>query len=44
MTREAIENAIRLTLAIRGSTNLILHIPALAHLLGHPLDLDCGTN
>ena len=40
MTREAIENAIRLTLAIGGSTNLILHIPAIAHLLGYQIDLD----
>jgi dihydroxy-acid dehydratase len=40
MTREAIENAIRLTLAIGGSTNLILHIPAIAHLLGYQIDLE----
>ena len=40
MTRGAIENAIRLTLAIGGSTNLILHIPAIAHLLGYRIDLD----
>ena len=40
MTLKAIENAIRLTLAIGGSTNLILHIPAIAHLLGYQIDLD----
>lgn len=40
MTFEAIENAIRLTLAIGGSTNLILHISALAYLLGYRLDLE----
>jgi len=40
MTKEAIENAVKVTLAIGGSTNLVLHLPAIASLLGHPLDLE----
>lgn len=40
MSRAAIENAIKVTLAIGGSTNLVLHIPAIASLLGHQLDLE----
>ena len=31
MTREAIENAIRMDMALGGSTNTVLHIPAIAH-------------
>jgi dihydroxy-acid dehydratase len=40
MTREAFENAIRVVLAIGGSTNLVLHLPAIASVLGYKLDLD----
>lgn len=40
MSIGAIENAIRLTLAIGGSTNLILHIAAIAHVLGYQIDLN----
>ena len=35
-----LENAVRLALAIGGSTNMVLHILALAHELGLPLALD----
>jgi dihydroxy-acid dehydratase len=31
MTREAVENAIRIDMALGGSTNTVLHIPAIAH-------------
>jgi dihydroxy-acid dehydratase len=31
MTRQAFENAIRVDLALGGSTNTVLHIPAIAH-------------
>ena len=31
MTREAVENAIRMDMALGGSTNTVLHIPAIAH-------------
>jgi len=31
LTREAFENAIRLDMAIGGSTNTVLHLPAIAH-------------
>lgn len=31
MTREAIENGIRMDMALGGSTNTVLHIPAIAH-------------
>lgn len=39
MTREAFENAIRVDLALGGSTNTALHIPAIAHELGINIDL-----
>jgi len=31
LTREAFENAIRLDMAVGGSTNTVLHLPAIAH-------------
>ena len=34
MTRRALENAIKVNLAIGGSLNTVLHLPALAHELG----------
>jgi dihydroxy-acid dehydratase len=38
MTREAFENAIKVHAAISGSTNALLHLPAIAHELGIPID------
>jgi len=40
MTYEAFENAIMVDLALGGSTNTLLHLPAIAHELGIRLDLD----
>jgi dihydroxy-acid dehydratase len=40
MTRKAFENAIAVTCAIGGSTNAILHLPAIAHEAGIDLDID----
>lgn len=40
MTAEAFENAIMVDLAIGGSTNAALHLPAIAHERGIRLDLD----
>jgi dihydroxy-acid dehydratase len=40
MTREAFENAIRVDLALGGSTNTALHIPAIAHDAGVKLPLE----
>ncbi|MCC6414874.1 MAG: dihydroxy-acid dehydratase [Opitutaceae bacterium] len=40
MTRPAFENAITVCLALGGSTNLILHLLAIAHSAGVPLALD----
>jgi dihydroxy-acid dehydratase len=40
MSRESFENAIRVVLAIGGSTNVTLHIPAIAHLAGVSLGLE----
>jgi len=39
MTREAFENAITVDMALGGSTNTCLHIPAIAHEAGVELDL-----
>jgi dihydroxy-acid dehydratase len=39
VTREAIENAIRVLLAIGGSTNAVIHLAAIAGRVGLPLDL-----
>jgi dihydroxy-acid dehydratase len=38
MTKEAFENAIKLHAAISGSTNALLHLPAIAHELGIAID------
>lgn len=38
MTKEAFENAIKVHAAISGSTNALLHLPAIAHELGIPID------
>jgi dihydroxy-acid dehydratase len=40
MTREALENAITVAFAIGGSTNMCLHLLAIARTLGVPLTLD----
>jgi dihydroxy-acid dehydratase len=40
MTRAAIDNAIASVAATGGSTNAVLHLLAIAHELGIPLDLD----
>lgn len=40
MTREALDDAIALVLAIGGSLNTVLHLPAIAHELGIELTLD----
>jgi dihydroxy-acid dehydratase len=40
MTRAAFDNAIIMDLAIGGSTNTVLHLPAIAHEVGVKLSLD----
>ena len=40
MTREAFENAIVVVLAMGGSTNAVLHLLAIAHETGVPLEID----
>ncbi len=40
LTRENLENAIRVVLALGGSANATLHIPAIAHAAGIHLELD----
>ncbi|KUO42747.1 MAG: dihydroxy-acid dehydratase [Hadesarchaea archaeon YNP_N21] len=40
MTKEAFENAIVVDMALGGSTNTVLHLPAIAHELGIELSLD----
>jgi len=40
MTEKAFENAIRVDLAIGGSTNVVLHLPAIANELGLEVRLD----
>ena len=40
MTRNAFENAIRIDMALGGSTNTTLHIPAIAHEAGIELSID----
>ena len=40
MTRTAFENAVILDMAIGGSTNTVLHLPAIAHEAGVKLNLD----
>lgn len=40
MTKEAFDNAIRLDMALGGSTNSVLHLPAIAHDAGISLKLD----
>ena len=40
MTKEAFENAIRVDMAMGGSTNTVLHIPAIAAEAGVEIDID----
>ena len=40
ITRESIENALRIDMALGGSSNTCLHIPAIAHEAGIDLDLE----
>ncbi len=43
MTRKAFENAITLVITLGGSTNAVLHLLAMAHAAGVPLELDDFT-
>ena len=43
MTKEAFENALTVVLAMGGSTNIALHLPAIAHELGFKLTFDDFT-
>jgi len=43
LTREAFENAIVVSIALSGSTNVVLHLLAIAHAAGVPLVLDDFT-
>ena len=43
MTRAAFENAIKVTIALGGSTNAVLHLLAMAHTIGVDLELDDFT-
>ena len=40
LTKEAFENAIAVIMAVGGSTNAVLHLPAIAHAAGVELTLD----
>ena len=40
MTRKAFENAIRVIIALGGSTNAVLHLLAMAHTVGVPLKIE----
>ncbi|ODS37648.1 dihydroxy-acid dehydratase [Candidatus Altiarchaeales archaeon WOR_SM1_SCG] len=44
MTEEAFENAVRVDMAIGGSTNTALHLPAIAHERGIKLNIDSFDN
>ncbi|WP_176087089.1 dihydroxy-acid dehydratase, partial [Burkholderia vietnamiensis] len=43
LTPKAFDNALRVLLAIGGSTNAIVHLAAIAGRLGHRIDLDALT-
>ena len=43
LTRKAFENAITVAIALGGSTNVVLHLLAIAHTAGVPLELDDFT-
>ena len=40
ITKKSIENAITVIMALGGSTNAVLHLPAIAHECGFEMDLD----
>jgi dihydroxy-acid dehydratase len=40
INRDSIENALRLSAAMGGSTNVALHVPAIAHEAGAPVSMD----
>src|SRR4029450_4570521 len=40
LTRAAFENAVRVLMAVGGSTNAVVHLPAIAGRAGVPLGLD----
>jgi dihydroxy-acid dehydratase len=40
LTKEAFENAIAVIIALGGSTNAVLHLPAMAHSVGVHLEID----
>ncbi|HEX7000569.1 MAG TPA: dihydroxy-acid dehydratase [Trueperaceae bacterium] len=40
MTRQAFENAVRVVMAVGGSTNAVLHLLAIAHSMGVELSID----
>lgn len=40
LTKEAFENAVTVDMAMAGSTNTVLHLPAIAHEAGIELNLD----
>jgi dihydroxy-acid dehydratase len=40
ITRQALENAIAVVMALGGSTNAVLHLPAIAHECGFELSMD----
>ena len=44
LTREAFENAIRVNAAVGGSTNMAIHLKAIAGRIGVPLDLEDWTH
>ena len=44
LTRKAFENAIAVIMAVGGSTNAVLHLPAIAHAAGVKLTLDDFEN
>src|SRR5690606_35148543 len=43
LTRDAFENAITVAIALGGSTNIVLHLLAIAHTANVPLELDDFT-
>lgn len=40
LTRQSFENAIKVSMMMGSSTNIVIHLPAIAHELGLSLDLD----
>ena len=44
LTRAAFDNAIRVHMALGGSTNAMIHLVAMARRAGIPLDIQRSTN